>query len=92
MGKHDKSGDYEVARIEELESRLQFAEENVKRLTAEVNKYNKWMSEIEAAAEDKIAEKDARIAQLEKAVDYLKVELKNYKPLPGTPAAPDKSK
>lgn len=68
MGKHDKSGDYEVARIEELESRLQFAEENVKRLTAEVNKYNKWMSEIEAAAEDKIAEKDARIAQLEKAV------------------------
>ena len=62
------SGDYEVARIEELESRLQFAEENVKRLTAEVGKYNRWMSEIEAAAEDKIAEKDARIAQLEKAV------------------------
>ena len=31
-------------------------------------------------------------AQLEKAVDYLKGELKNYKPLPGTPAAPDKSK
>ena len=68
MAKHDKSGDYEVARIEELESRLQFAEENVKRLTAEVGKYNRWMSEIEAAAEDKIAEKDARIAQLEKAV------------------------
>ena len=31
-------------------------------------------------------------AQLEKAVEYLKGELKNYKPLPGTPAAPDKSK
>ena len=31
-------------------------------------------------------------AQLEKAVEYLKGELKNYKPLPGTPAAPDKSR
>ena len=31
-------------------------------------------------------------AQLEKAVEYLQGELKNYKPLPGTPAAPDKSK
>ena len=31
-------------------------------------------------------------AQLEKAVEYLKGELKSYKPLPGTPAAPDKSK
>jgi len=31
-------------------------------------------------------------AQLEKAVEYLKGELKNYRPLPGTPAAPDKSK
>ena len=31
-------------------------------------------------------------AQLEKAVEYLQGELKNYKALPGTPAAPDKSK
>ena len=31
-------------------------------------------------------------AQLEKAVEYLQGELKNYKPLPGTPAAPDKSR
>ncbi|MCR4860435.1 MAG: PDZ domain-containing protein [Bacteroidales bacterium] len=31
-------------------------------------------------------------AQLEKGVEYLKGELKNYKALPGTPAAPDKSK
>ena len=31
-------------------------------------------------------------AQLEKAVEHLKGELKHYKPLPGTPAAPDKSK
>ena len=31
-------------------------------------------------------------AQLEKAVEVLKEELKSWKPLPGTPAAPDKSK
>lgn len=31
-------------------------------------------------------------AQLEKAVEVLKEELKNWKPLPDTPAAPDKSK
>ena len=31
-------------------------------------------------------------AQLDAAINYLKGELKNYKPLPGTPAAPDKSK
>ena len=31
-------------------------------------------------------------AQLDRAIEYLKGELKNYKPLPGTPAAPDKSK
>ena len=33
-----------------------------------------------------------RDAQLDKAVSVLKEELKSYKPLPGTPAAPDKSK
>jgi tricorn protease len=33
-----------------------------------------------------------RDAQLDKAVSVLKEELKSYKPLPGTPAAPDKTK
>ena len=31
-------------------------------------------------------------AQLDKAIEVLKAELKNWKPLPGTPAAPDKSR
>lgn len=31
-------------------------------------------------------------AQLDKAIEVLKEELKNWKPLPGTPAAPDKSR
>lgn len=31
-------------------------------------------------------------AQLDRAIEELKAQLKNYKPLPGVPAAPDKSK
>ena len=49
----------------ELEKRLAFANETNGKLKAEVSKYNKWMSEIEAAAQDRLAEKDEHIAQLE---------------------------
>lgn len=73
MGKHDKSGDYEAARIEELEARLKFAEEAADDLRKQVAKYNRWMSEIEAAAAEKIAEKDARIAKLEATIIRLAV-------------------
>ena len=73
MGKHDKSGDYETARIEELEARLKFAEEAADDLRKQVAKYNRWMSEIEAAAAEKIAEKDARIAKLEATIIRLAV-------------------
>lgn len=73
MGKHDKSGDYEAARIEELEARLKFAEEAADDLRKQVAKYNRWMSEIEAAAAEKIAEKDARIAKLEATIVRLAV-------------------
>ena len=31
-------------------------------------------------------------AQLDKAIEVLKGEMKNWQPLPGTPAAPDKSR
>ena len=73
MGKHDKSDDYETARIEELEARLKFAEEAADDLRKQVAKYNRWMSEIEAAAAEKIAEKDARIAKLEETIIRLAV-------------------
>lgn len=74
MGKHDKSDDYETARIEELEARLKFAEEAADDLRKQVAKYNRWMSEIEAAAAEKIAEKDARIAKLEATIVRLAVQ------------------
>lgn len=51
-GKHDKSDDYETARIEELENRLEFANETINRLQAELKKYNRWMSELQANAQD----------------------------------------
>lgn len=70
MGKHDirtvtSSEEHLMNRIKELEKRLAFANETNGKLKAEVSKYNKWMSEIEAAAQDRLAEKDAHIAQLE---------------------------
>lgn len=70
MGKHDirtvtSSEEHLQNRIKELEKRLAFANETNGKLKAEVTKYNKWISEIEAAAQDRLAEKDAHIAQLE---------------------------
>ena len=70
MGKHDirtltSSEEHMQNRIKELEKRLAFANDTNSKLKAEVSKYNKWMSEIEAAAQDRLAEKDEHIAQLE---------------------------
>ena len=70
MGKHDirtvtSSEEHLMNRIKELEKRLAFANDTNSKLKAEVSKYNKWMSEIEAAAQDRLAEKDEHIAQLE---------------------------
>lgn len=70
MGKHDirtvtSSEEHLQNRIKELEKRLAFANETNGKLKAEVSKYNKWISEIEAAAQDRLAEKDEHIAQLE---------------------------
>lgn len=70
MGKHDmrtmtSSEEFLQGRIKDLEKRLRFEQETNGKLKAEVSKYNKWMSEIEAAAQDRLAEKDEHIAQLE---------------------------
>ena len=69
MGKHDmtiqtSSEDFYKNRIADLQDRLAFANETVSKLQKEVAKYNKWMSEIEAAAEDKVTELEAENAKL----------------------------
>ena len=70
MGKHDirsltSSEEHMQNRIKELEKRLKFEQENNAKLKAEINKYNRWVSEIQANAQDKLDEKDAKIAILQ---------------------------
>ena len=73
MGKHDKhdetvrrsSDEFTQNRIKDLEKRLKLEQENNAKLKAEINKYNRWVSEIQANAQDKLDEKDAKIAILQ---------------------------
>lgn len=70
MGKHDirtltSSEEHMQNRIKELEKRLKFEQENNAKLKAEINKYNRWVNEIQANAQDKLDEKDAKIAILQ---------------------------
>ena len=70
MGKYDirtltSSEEHMQNRIKELEKRLKFEQENNAKLKAEINKYNRWVNEIQANAQDKLDEKDAKIAILQ---------------------------
>lgn len=77
MGKHDKhievsSEEFlrnKIALLEkenrELKRKLVFAQDTIKKLQEQCSRMSKWASEIEAAAQDRLAEKDAHIAQLE---------------------------
>lgn len=76
MGKHDKtiatsSEEYLQNRIRELEKRLAFAAESNTKLIKENAKYNKWMSEIEATAFDKVAELEAENSMLREKIAKL---------------------
>ena len=69
MGKHDvrtmtSSEEYMQNRIKDLEARIAFVNETNCKLKEELSKYNKWVSEIEAAAEKKITELEAENAKL----------------------------
>ena len=72
MGKHDKrdavvarsSEEFEQNRIKDLESRLEFANETIRKLQEQCGRMSKWASEIEANAEDKMAELEAENAKL----------------------------
>lgn len=79
MGKHDKtiersSEDFLQNRIKDLEKRLAFANDNCSKLSDETDKYNKWMSEIEAAAKDRITELEEENTMLREKIARL-VEL-----------------
>lgn len=76
MGKHDKtieksSEEFTQNRINDLNSRLEFANETIKKLQEQCGRMSKWASEIEANAEDRLAEKDAEIALLNEKIAKL---------------------
>ena len=76
MGKHDKhieasSQEFLENRIKDLESRLEFANETIRKLQEQCGRMSKWASEIEANAKDKLAEKDAEIAVLNEKIAKL---------------------
>ena len=79
MGKHDikdkviaaSSEEFTDNRINDLNSRLEFANETIKKLQEQCGRMSKWASEIEANAQDKLAEKDAEIALLNEKIAKL---------------------
>ena len=76
MGKHDKtidmsSEEFTNNRIRDLEKRLAFANETTSKLNAEVSKYNRWMSEVEAAAKDRIIELEEENTMLREKIAKL---------------------
>ena len=72
MGKHDikdkviaaSSEEFMANRIKDLENRLEFANGTIKKLQEQCARMSKWASEIEANAEDKMAELEAENAKL----------------------------
>lgn len=73
MGNHDKviaasTDEFRDNSIKDLRERLAFAEETIKKLQEQCSKMSKWASEIEANAQDKLAEKDAQIAILKEKI------------------------
>lgn len=73
MGKHDKviaasSDEFRDNCTKDLRERLAFAEETIKKLQEQCSRMSKWASEIEANAQDKLAEKDAQIAILKEKI------------------------
>ncbi len=87
MGKHDKhietsSEEFLQYRIKkmsnenkELRKELDFANETIKRLQEQCARMSKWASEIEASAQDRLEEKDARIKNLERAMSRMAEEI-----------------
>ena len=69
MGKHDKhieasSQEFLENRIKDLEKRLEFANETIRKLQEQCSRMSKWASEIEANGEDRISELEADNAKL----------------------------
>ena len=78
MGKHDKhieasSQEFLENRIKDLEKRLAFANETIRKLQEQCGRMSKWASEIEANAKDIADTKDDYIKSLEQTIVELAV-------------------
>jgi prefoldin subunit 5 len=78
MGKHDKhieasSQEFLENRIKDLEKRLEFANETIRKLQEQCGRMSKWASEIEANAKDVADTKDDYIKSLEQTIVALAV-------------------
>lgn len=78
MGKHDKhieasSEEFLKNRINDLEKRLEFANDTIKKLQEQCGRLSKWASEIEANAKEIADTKDAYIKSLEQTIVELAV-------------------
>ena len=86
MGKHDKhdavvnrsSEEFLNNRIRDLESRLEFANETIRKLQEQCGRMSKWASEIEANAQDAVKKLTAEVEKWKKKAlslvdDYVQV-------------------
>ena len=86
MGKHDikdrivaaSSDEFTENRIKDLESRLAFANETIKKLQEQCSRMSKWASEIEANAQDAVKKLTAEVEKWKKKAlslvdDYVQV-------------------
>lgn len=73
MGKHDKviaesTEEFYQNEIRNLRDKMAFCNDTISELRAQVSKYNRWMIEIDANAQDEIDALKAENEQLKKAV------------------------
>ena len=83
MGKHDKhieasSQEFLENRIKDLEKRLAFANETIRKLQDQCGRMSKWASEIEANAQDAVKKLTAEVEKWKKKAlslvdDYVQV-------------------
>jgi len=80
MGKHDvrlatSSEEFLQSKIKSLEERAAFAEETCRQLRETIARLQKWNSELETAALEKVEEKDAQIEKLQRAMSKMAEEI-----------------
>ena len=73
MGKHDKTiaestEEFYQNEIKSLRDKLAFCNDTITELRTQVSKYNRWMAEIDANAQDEIDALKRENEQLKKAV------------------------